>query len=603
MACSKIFTGDLPEISTYIIQNLRNDIKSLYSCILVNRFLCRLAIPLLWEDPFSIKYQENLSCHFIDIYFLLLNENDKNEIKNIKYSKFDSYLHKPLFNYPSLIKTLNLYRMKLHIVNWLNSTSYNTALISNSNQKSSYNPLTLINHLQNDSYEEGLQLVRANEKVQIQPINIICIILFKLFIENNASLNNLYISINVYSQNKPFHDIYYMIINNPKFISKLSLFSFEFYNWPTLKQNTVQNIESLQTFLSSISSLCTCIKHINFYYKCTDDIEFEKNLANIIQSQLQLSSVKIGFPMNLLSKVPLFDSLKYSSNTLTSIHFNSCIFSDSMKFDALSYLTKLESLQFKNCSGLKSKVIQPLLNINTPLKIKTFVIFDTKIEEIIPIQLLIQKIGSYIEILILSVRNDDFRKKLFDTIINFCDKIYFLHLNHIDFMNISQLSQMILIFNNYLKYLIIEIKFYEPNHFSINTNYNIDHENDYKKVSSMILKELNNLLPYYLDLNLVINPNDLKFVFDNCNQVKLKKLLIRNRSTNDLDIILNIIKEFSKEKNLEFFSYGIGNILSIEDQVRHKNLELLIEETQSFVKMKRYDDLVVKISDIDGNLL
>ena len=65
MACSKIFSGDLPEVSTYIIQNLRNDFNTLYSCALVNRFWCRLAIPLLWEDPFSIKYQEN-SSHFID---------------------------------------------------------------------------------------------------------------------------------------------------------------------------------------------------------------------------------------------------------------------------------------------------------------------------------------------------------------------------------------------------------------------------------------------------------------------------------------------------------------------------------------------------------
>src|SRR5438445_124590 len=122
--------------------------------------------------------------------------------------------------------------MKLHIANWLNSTNYNTSLTStNSIQQSSYAPLTLINHLQNDSYEEGLQLVRAKEKMQIQPINILCIILFKLFIENDASLNNLYISINVYSQNQIFHDIYIMILNNPKFISRIIMFSFEFYNW------------------------------------------------------------------------------------------------------------------------------------------------------------------------------------------------------------------------------------------------------------------------------------------------------------------------------------------------------------------------------------
>src|SRR5437764_12956869 len=104
MACSKLFSGDLPEISSHIIQNLRNNFSTLYSLALVNRFWCRLAIPLLWEDPFSIKYRDNLSFHFLDTYFLFLIENDKNEVKEIIFYEFGSNLQKPLFNYPSLIK-------------------------------------------------------------------------------------------------------------------------------------------------------------------------------------------------------------------------------------------------------------------------------------------------------------------------------------------------------------------------------------------------------------------------------------------------------------------------------------------------------------------
>ncbi|GBC30875.1 hypothetical protein GLOIN_2v1767282 [Rhizophagus irregularis DAOM 181602=DAOM 197198] len=58
-------TGDLPELTNEIIQYLRNDISTLYSCIFVNRLWCRLAIPLLWEDPFSIPTQHY---HCIEIY-------------------------------------------------------------------------------------------------------------------------------------------------------------------------------------------------------------------------------------------------------------------------------------------------------------------------------------------------------------------------------------------------------------------------------------------------------------------------------------------------------------------------------------------------------
>src|ERR1051325_5750722 len=119
MACSKLFSGDLPEVSNYIIQNLCNNINTLYSLSLVNRFWCRLAIPLLWEDPFSIRYRRKFTSRFLDTYFLFLNDNDKNKVNEIKPLKFDSNSQKPLFNYPSLIKTLSFSRLELHATNWL----------------------------------------------------------------------------------------------------------------------------------------------------------------------------------------------------------------------------------------------------------------------------------------------------------------------------------------------------------------------------------------------------------------------------------------------------------------------------------------------------
>jgi hypothetical protein len=54
MSCSKIFSGDLPELTYEVIKYFRNDFSTLYSCVSVNRLWCRLAIPLLWENPFTI---------------------------------------------------------------------------------------------------------------------------------------------------------------------------------------------------------------------------------------------------------------------------------------------------------------------------------------------------------------------------------------------------------------------------------------------------------------------------------------------------------------------------------------------------------------------
>ncbi|GBC09392.1 hypothetical protein RclHR1_08820003 [Rhizophagus clarus] len=70
MTCSKIFS-ELPELLSEIIQYFRCDFSALHSCILVDRLWCRLAIPLLWENPFSIIHRETVTLLNI-IKFVLL---------------------------------------------------------------------------------------------------------------------------------------------------------------------------------------------------------------------------------------------------------------------------------------------------------------------------------------------------------------------------------------------------------------------------------------------------------------------------------------------------------------------------------------------------
>ena len=118
------------------------------------------------------------------------------------------------------------------------------------------------------------------------------------------------------------------------------------------------------------------------------------------------------------------------------------------------------------------------------------------------------------------------------------------------------------------------------------------------------MEELSKSLPlslYYLDLKLAINPNDLKDFFKNCKQIELKRLLIRNKINNHIGT-LRVIRDFVKKKNLEFLAYT-GYINYKKDGKLHKSFEKLVKETQSFVRMKIYGDLVIKVSEIDGNLI
>src|SRR6266542_1166735 len=226
MACSKIFSGNLPEITTDIIQYLRNDLKSLYSCVLVNRLLCRITIPILWEDPFSVKCQEEYPCSLLDNYLLFFNYNDKTKLKEFGITIDSPSFQKPLFNYPSFIKTLNPYRVEVHTINWLNNTLPNT---NTTNQVKS-DKMTFTSAM----YSISLGL----KKVLLNPKGFICISLFKLFINNNVSLNSLYLS-NYCSG----PGIYEVILDNPKFISDIETLTISY-----------SNVNLRQPFFTSLSS-------------------------------------------------------------------------------------------------------------------------------------------------------------------------------------------------------------------------------------------------------------------------------------------------------------------------------------------------------------
>jgi len=115
----------------------------------------------------------------------------------------------------------------------------------------------------------------------------------------------------------------------------------------------------------------------------------------------------------------------------------------------------------------------------------------------------------------------------------------------------------------------------------------------------MILRGLE-MLPdslEYLDLFLVTDPYDLKIFLNNCKHVRLNKLLVKNFKTKNVDIVFNILKEFVREQKVENFAYLVDSWFNPDD-LEHRNLEKLVDEFQHFVKMKRYDDLILNPFDI-----
>ncbi|CAB5182254.1 unnamed protein product [Rhizophagus irregularis] len=274
MACSKLFSGDLPELISEIIYYFHHDYKTLHSCILVNRLWCRLAIPLLWEDPFSIPTR---NCNFIKFYLYNLNDVDKRKLNEygIIYDLFSS---NTLFNYPRFIKCLNIDKISFSVEKWMATRT----LITGKNL--------------------AIQSIFKS--------------LFKTFIENenNVNLHTFEVEIKTNPCNSNFNTTYELILQNPNFLHNIRKFKILYYH--SIMEIFEANFDS---FLNLLYSNCKLIS--SFHFEFSNNVLIDKQISQLINSQQNLK--KIIFQEHLSSSYYSFLSLKSHnhSNTLRIIVF------------------------------------------------------------------------------------------------------------------------------------------------------------------------------------------------------------------------------------------------------------------------------------------
>src|ERR1041384_3358574 len=95
------------DIFFLLFEELQDDSKSLFSCLLVNRFWCEIAVPILWRNPwrFNIDYKSKNS--LFNIVALSLPDDIK-EFLSSQGIKFPlTTLRQPfLFNYWSFCRSM-----------------------------------------------------------------------------------------------------------------------------------------------------------------------------------------------------------------------------------------------------------------------------------------------------------------------------------------------------------------------------------------------------------------------------------------------------------------------------------------------------------------
>ncbi|EXX74999.1 uncharacterized protein OCT59_009601 [Rhizophagus irregularis] len=532
MTCSKIFSGDLPELTTEIIQYFRNDFSTLYTCILVNRLWCRLAIRLLWENPFSNPTRHN---DFINLFLHNLTEDNKTKLNNEYGINNNLFPSNTLFNYPSFIKCLNIQKFLWSIKKWV-------ANIKNLTDK--------------QRYLLSSQYINPN--------------LFKIFINNEVNLHTFEVILNNECCN--YFDLSFELIQqNPYFICNIKNFKLCF-------DENVAKITKFYPFLKFLHSNCNSISSLNiniklfFYNNNNSDVGItllsEEHLPKIINSQKNLRKISFEGCINF----PLYHSLlslknSNCSNTLNTIIFHHINFKDitNILIEVFEQLNVLESIHIIYCS-LDSDFVEKIINVTKPFKLKSlFISGNLQIE---PIESLLQKSGGYLE----NFGSGSESNQLFKLIMKYCPKIKYFDLFDLDNChdNITTAFNLIKNIENTLNYLSIE---------------SVDIE-----FSSIVLQNLGQMLPFkleYLNLYLMFNNKDFELFLKNSNNIFIKKLSIRNEMQ-DEDILPYIKKYIMEKKRVKYLAVEVKNkdLFSLKDEV--KEFKLYNIEIQNYDKLAIY---------------
>ncbi|GBC34041.2 hypothetical protein GLOIN_2v1777503 [Rhizophagus irregularis DAOM 181602=DAOM 197198] len=446
MSCSKIFFGELPELIYEVLKYFKSDFSTLYSCILVNRLWCRLAIPLLWENPFSYPTK---NFNFIEIYLHNLNGDLKTKL-NEYLIKEHIFRSNTLFNYPSFIKYLNTWRIISSIKEW----SSNALKPEHRNLDPNFGRL-----------------------IQMS--------LFKMFIDNEVNLHTLDIDIHL-KWNSYYDDILELMSQNPNFIHNVRNLNLYVHN----------------NYSNTLNTIILC--HVNF-----------EGIINLDK---------------------IFEQL----NVLESVHIIYCNF-------------------------LNASIIQQIISLTKPFKLKSLFISERfKIDELL--LLLLQNSGSYLENFGCTFCFNygfSLKQQIFESIIKYCKKIKFLEFE-------DQIT--------YPLFDLIENMKQNLSYLSINAfNYSQVSSNNIV-CDSFILRNLGQILPFkleYLKLSLHIETCDFEVFLKNTQDTFIKKLVINNIDGQD---ILSYIKVYIMKKKRVKYLAIMNPFKSTENYNSNKELFSMKDE-------------------------
>ncbi|CAI2162819.1 7302_t:CDS:2 [Funneliformis geosporum] len=346
----------LPKIfEHFFVCSQTEDIKiahTLFSCALVNKQWCKLALPLLWRDPFRFtltarKGSKDNAGEMVSTLLSCLTKKECQQFSSIikKLIPKLSYIppicrRHPFFNYPNFIKNLHTKGLINSALNWFENTfNINSLNITTSYSTGSLKSITSLNgsnsslNLNNDpSNSDNNNTWDKNEKRIFVEQVIQC--LLQMLVERDNHFKTVYVEKVEGNDKFSFTRCFFkeQFVKTFNQIQKLDIHEMEITGYPDML-----NVWKDFSNLTSLSITMQCP---------TDNYS---NLSQILQStnttkhlrKLKLHSGETKYILPLLSS-------KYSSS-IQHLIFEKIQLDTTDDWHLLSNFTKLSKMKFIHC--------------------------------------------------------------------------------------------------------------------------------------------------------------------------------------------------------------------------------------------------------------
>ncbi|CAI2167949.1 10201_t:CDS:1 [Funneliformis geosporum] len=309
----------LPEDCFYeIFKHVKDDTTLLYNCLFANRFLCRIIIPFLYQNPFSVVNGLRQYYCLTRTYLSCLDDEERNHLKK-HFIKFPQGSNS-LFDYAKYLEEIP--NLTIAAECWLIYLNY-------SSEEKIY-----IN------YNEYNKQLDKEKKLILQEI------LFHLFLRKIKNCKMLNIQANLFDKNVFNIKFFKEIISHNSSITSLRLIISE-------EEINDSNEELFLKFISLLTKKCFDIEELEvttfyFYYNSI----LQGLIEILIQNQKNFKSVSLSYP-NDRSLNDIIKIIEMKRHTLTTIHIdNSYNFINQNVFKAIANCEKVEKLEFINVKGL-----------------------------------------------------------------------------------------------------------------------------------------------------------------------------------------------------------------------------------------------------------